>query len=70
MIDKLIEYGFKQRETGWLLLEKNGWGFSYSPHNNYMWVVQPNASYEDGICVRNLTYDKIINLVEFIHTYE
>lgn len=71
MKEKLINYGFVLHKIGWLEFKKNDWTFQYSEdgNNGYMWVYPPIGSDEDGICLRELTYEKIVQLIDFISEY-
>jgi len=69
--DKLIQYGFTVMESsGWVQYIKNEWVFRYNYEENYMWVFNPSCGDEEGLCLPELTYDKIIALIEFISEYK
>ncbi len=70
MKEQLIQYGFKEKESGWLILDKNEWRFDYSPFDNYMWLYPPDCACDEGIVLQELTYEKLIALIEFISEYK
>ena len=66
MKEQLIEYGFKEKDSGWLTLDKTGWQFDYNPFDNYVWLYPPECADDHGIVLQDLTYEKLIALIEFI----
>ena len=70
MKEQLIQYGFKEKESGWLLLDKDGWWFDYNPYVNYVWLYPPGCADDEGIALKDLTYESLIALVEFIIKYK
>lgn len=70
MKEKLIEYGFVEEQTGWLKLQKKEWDFHFNPDDSYMWLYPPHCGEGEGMCLTKLTYEKTINVIEFISQYE
>jgi len=70
MKEQLLKYGFTESQYGWIQLKKNGWTFDYSPIDNYIWIYSPHCADDEGINLRNLTYEKTIALIEFISEYK
>jgi len=70
MKEQLMQYGFKEKESGWLLLDKDGWQFDYNPYDNYVWLYPPECADDEGMPVKDLTYESLIALIEFIIKYK
>jgi len=70
MKEQLMQYGFKEKESGWLLLDKEGWQFDYNPYDNYVWLWPPHCGDDEGMPIKDLTYESLIALIEFIIKYK
>ena len=68
MKEQLIKYGFEVLGNS-LEYTKNGWSFEVW-YEDHLIMYSPDSGLGEGIVLREISYEKIISLIEFISEYK